>query len=129
MLQILHTDITQCVEDKGEKTLHICCSQPVQLVVLLCQGEGIFAPAAFIKRDGIGVAAQQQTAVAIPETREQIELTARFRNGLHLDIKPQGFKPGRQQIDNSFIALIRFRFRGTDGRCRDELTINLNKCR
>ena len=110
MLQILHTDIRSASKDKGRRNL----SYPpfparTQLVVLLCRGEGIFAPAAFIKRDGIGVAAQQRTAVAISETREQIELAARFRNRLHLDIKTRGFKPGRQQIDNSFIALIRFR--------------------
>ena len=81
----IHT--AQCIENKGEKAFHIRGAQTVELIVVLGEGEGIARPTPIVKRYGIGMACQQQTAGTVPDTRQHVEFIARTRNRLNLNIE------------------------------------------
>ena len=46
-------DVAKRIQNKGKKAFHICCTEPVELIVVFGKGEGITCPATIIKRHGI----------------------------------------------------------------------------
>ncbi|MNF16919.1 hypothetical protein D3C80_2201670 [compost metagenome] len=63
------------------------------------QSEGIARPAAFVIRDGVGVARQKQAAATFANAGEQVEFVAGIRHRLYVDAEAQIGKPPGQQVD------------------------------